>query len=128
MTLRVAQTEVHKLLLDVRRLERVINSDEFANLFATLKSVEQITITELIRACKFNELLVWYEQRIANTPSIRELRVIASRLKIPRYALMTKIELVKAITQQKDILYGQTRSRSDIGEIVQVESNTLAIA
>lgn len=118
MSLRTVQSEVHNLILNARRLERIIRSDEFEALFLTLSAEEQDHLLSLIKRADVVEVVSWTESRLrkqVGPQSVRELRVVASQLRIVGYALMTKEMLIRAI------LYEQRRRIGSNGSIVFME-------
>jgi hypothetical protein len=122
MSLKVVQTEVHNLILNVRRLDRVINSSEFEALFSTLDVEDQAHVLLIIKNLSASQLIQWYEERLHSEVgdfSVRQLRITASRLGIARYALMDKVQLIR------NIIYEQARSRNAVRESGEMESRNI---
>lgn len=119
MNLRAIRVEVHNLILNARRLERIINSPEFEALFLTLPPEEQSLVTLRIQNQEIEMLVAWLHAKLRSEvgdTSLRELRITAGQLGITRYSLMSKEQLIKAILNE------QSRRREHSRQLREVES------
>lgn len=120
MSLELVQYEIHNLILNARRLERIISTNEFMALFSVLNPEDQSHVLQLIRTLSVDQLTCWVSDKLKlelGPQSIRDLRLIASQLKITGYASMTKDELTR------EILHAKKRSVGFNGQIVRMESH-----
>jgi hypothetical protein len=118
MNLTTLQVDVHNLILDARRLERVINSPEFEALYSTLSVEDKAHVARLVKEKLTNQLIKFTQTKIQQEigeQSLRNLRLLASRYRITGYSTMLKETLIR------EILNEQARLRIRAGQVVGVE-------
>lgn len=118
MNLATLQVDVHNLILNARRLERVLNSPEFEALYSTLSVEDKAHVARLVQDLLIDQLVKFIQTRIqqeVGEQSLRKLRIIASRYRISGYSLMTKEQLLR------EILHEQARLRIRAGQVAGVE-------
>jgi hypothetical protein len=94
------QSQVHRKLLDIRRIDRMVSSMEFEVAYDACSKREELY--KIIDNIDADALQRWLRQEVeANIGeySIRQLRVIAAQHGIPKYSLKTKSELLMAIVE-----------------------------
>jgi hypothetical protein len=119
MALTTLQADVHNLILNARRLERVICSPEFEALYSTLSVEDKAQVARFVGDFHTEQLIKFIQTKIqqeVGEQSLRKLRIVASRLRITGYSTKTKEELLR------EILYEQARMRSRVGQVAGVES------
>lgn len=121
MKLKQIQIEIHEKILLLRKIDRLINCQEFEEYFNSLKDPNKGCLVSLILDNQLDEITNLFNLKIKrdlSEYSVRELRLKASRLYIKHYSGMTKSELIGAITYEQryyDYLYAATDN--DIGKM-----------
>jgi hypothetical protein len=125
MSLTMLQVDVHNLILNARRLERVISSPEFEALYSTLSVEDKAHVARLVKEMSTDQLVKFIQTRIqqeVGEQSLRKLRIVASRYRISGYSTMTKETLLR------EILHEQARMRSRTGQVVGVEGRACGVS
>lgn len=103
MDLTTLRSGVHNLILDARRLERVINSPEFEALYPSLSQEDKAHVSVLVKQMETNQLVKFIQtraEREVGELSVRQLRAKASALCISGYSVMSKESLIRAILHE----------------------------
>lgn len=120
MDLATLRGGVHNLILDARRLERVINSREFEALYISLTGEDKAHVSGLVKKMLPDQLVKFIQTKVqqeVGEMSVRQLRAKASAACVSGYSLMTKEELIRAV------LHEQARLRNYPRPPVGVESS-----
>lgn len=120
MNLRRIQDDLHLIILNARRFERLINSPEFITLVNSLQGDDLNIALLLISKYDYDTVVDWFKKKAIKDIgelSIRDLRDRARRLHIPRYSLMGKGDLIR------HIVYEETRTTGTIETIGNNESD-----
>lgn len=126
MSLRAIQTDVHLLILNARRIERLIKTPTFETFFNHLLIKEREEVIYLIKTLNFIKVSEWFEARLIKDIgelSYRELRTKASRLCIPGYSLLSKEQLIREIIKH-DTRRNDYGDRSETGQHGQMEGDS----
>ena len=91
------QSAVHLRLLDLRRLERILNSKNFMDSWAVINNTQKTDIIKLIRRIKPDKIMDILVNYDLETSPVSNLRRIASCLHIKNYSRLSKLQLVKEI-------------------------------
>ena len=99
-----------KKVLRLRRLDRLIQSEEFEHVWCRIGEEEKKIALRMIQSGQYNTFKHWLEAQFDlgfKMYSIRDLRTLASRYHVRYYSRKTRAELIKALTE-KGVLDGNT--------------------
>lgn len=121
MDLATLRTGVHNIILEARRLERIIANPEFEALYTSLTSEDKAHVSGLVKQNMPDQLILFISKKVQQEigeMSVRQLRAKASALCISGYSVMSKESLIRAILTE------QARMRSRAGQAARVESRS----
>ncbi len=102
------QIKHREKVLTLRRLDRLVQSDEFTYIWDEISSAEKLKVTRLIQEGQYVALKIWMLKQLdlgLELYNHKDLRMLASKHHIPYYSRKTRAELIKALTE-KGILDG----------------------
>ncbi|MEE9548733.1 MAG: hypothetical protein V3V68_05195 [Nitrosomonadaceae bacterium] len=104
------QIKHREKVLKLRRLDRLIQSDEFTYIWRKINSTEKLKVRIIIEEGFYYNLKTWIQDRLDlgfKLYSIRDLRALASKHHVSYYSRKTRAELIKALVE-KGVLDGNT--------------------
>lgn len=96
--------EIHSQVLTLRNIENLIAKSSFARLYESSTPDERRKIYDIIKNGQKDEVAQWMITHPDLDPgemSLKGLRILAARLRIPNYSRKTKLELI-SILQAKE--------------------------
>lgn len=121
MGLTTLRADVHSLVLNARRLERVIGTPEFEALYSTLSVEDKAYVIRWVKDLQIDQLVKFIQtkaEKEVGEMSVRQLRTKAAALYISGYSLMSKESLIRAIVTE------QARIRVRSGSPPRVEGDS----
>ncbi len=107
-------------VLTLRRLDRLIQSDDFTFIWCRISHEEKKAASFLIWLEEYDHFKNWMSKQLDlkfKMYSIRDLRALASKYHIGYYSRKTRAELIKALTD-KGVLDGNTNGPFNQDETV----------
>lgn len=120
MKLTEIQMVVHHRVLDMRSLEHFVNTRKFEMAFENAEGADKTIIEDAIRLADNNQSIEHLKDFINHLlrkelqeKSVRELRNIASKIGIPGFNKLSKVQLIYTIKEHENEASG-SRDTSDI--------------
>ena len=104
------QIKHREKVLELRRLDRLIQSDEFSYIWCRVTQKEKDTASFFIWLGEYNHFKKWMQTQLDlgyKLYSVKDLRTLASKYHVPYYSRKAREELIEALTE-KGILDGNT--------------------
>lgn len=114
------QIKHRERVLLVRRMDRLIQSDDFAYIWNRITDKEKQTIKFTINLMHHDILKRWMQKQLDlgyESYSIRDLRMLASKHHVRYYSRKTRAVLIKVLTE-KGVLNGNTGGSFDSNETI----------
>lgn len=104
-------------VLQLRRLDRLVQSDDFTYLWGCSTELDKIRVRFMINLMHYDTLKHWMQKLnlTYESYSIRDLRTLASKHHIGYYSRKTRVELIEALTE-KGVLDANTVKPLDRNE------------
>ncbi len=100
------QIKHREKVLRLRRLDRLVQSNEFTYIWDEVSSAEKLKVTCLIQEGQYEDFKHWLLDHFNlgfKSYSVRALRGFASMNHIPYYSRKTRVELIEALTERRVI-------------------------
>ncbi len=97
------QIKHRERVLRLRRLDRLVQSDEFTFIWCRISDEEKQTVKLMINLVHYDILKHWMLKQLDlkfKMYSIRDLRALASKNHVGYYSRKTRAELIKALTEK----------------------------
>ena len=102
------QIKHREKVLRLRRLDRLIQSEDFTFVWCRITDQEKLEATHLIHMGRYVALKIWLQKQLdLKLYSHRDLRALASKNHVPYYSRKTRAELIKALAD-KGVIDGNT--------------------
>ena len=102
------QIQHRNKVLRLRRLDRLVQSDDFTFIWGHITAQEKQTVKLWINWVRYDTLKHWMSKQLDlkfKMYSIRDLRALASKNHVRYYSRKTRAELIRALTE-KGVLDG----------------------
>ena len=110
-----AITKIHEMYLNARNLDRIVNQVDLKKLFDNATEWRKSILITALEAKDKPKLVKWIREEVRKDfedKPVRELRIIASGMKIYSYGTMDKAQLLVSIGRIQDGK-GDVVTRSD---------------
>ena len=97
------QIKHREKVLRLRRLDRLVQSDEFTYIWSRIDTVEKEAASFLIWSEEYEHFKNWLQKQLDlkfESHSHRDLRALASKNHVPYYSRKTRAELIKALADK----------------------------
>ncbi len=114
------QIKHREKVLRLRRLDRLVQSNDFTFIWSRITDREKLEVTHLINMGQYVALKIWILKQLGlgfESYSYRDLRALASKHHVRYYSRKTRAELIKALTD-KGVLDGNTNGPFNQDETV----------
>ena len=114
--LRELTADVHNRMLNYRNIERLLGTVDVENLFESAEHEEQMRFLHSVEMHERSEISLWLKRqrhKELENKSVKELRKLASRYRIPDIGFLLRDELIRKIKEKKEDEHAKRCSERD---------------